>query len=736
MGGPSADEKAVQCLRAICYRLSSSEIGQLPRLVARIHAQLVECRSLLSNTQNASSEATAAVHQFKTKISSLLQDRSVQGRWAAVVLVKCTIELGGWQALHQCAPWVRSLVGILKKPDPTTTKRLCMITLTRIFLLTHTHSNLVREITTPNLPPYIAACLNHFQPGVLQEALCEQPVLLEAMLRSFSTLLPWHPTVFRPFISQIVRIVSVLTKVPGVSVTAMDGILFPPNVRDAAQRVYVLLHYSATKSGAMEDRDSGFSKTIGMAATAANQFRNQDNPHVKQLNGDVTPIVSVAELCDLLKLIKHYMLTPSQKVTASCTGQLAGLFDRLRAIKASDLPVGSNAQISRREWLRFSFDIPQIQLATIELAGTVRKRFGTAASPLADDLLYCITRLFYSNPSNVAVRSAVYQSLGPLLSMISSIGGVESCSELQSIAKQCCNDLLPQQRSNEESKETGPDKSTKGRGKSAINPNAIIGATERTIVIDMQYPGLHSAAYQLLPLLLRELSAEILTPTIRAEIERTAVLTGHQEALLKSIMNPAKSSPSLLPFAARFDATNDVVESILRPRMPVIRTGHEDFEGAHVDEEDEVAYVPPAATPFTHLFVTTVDDTPTAPKLEHETPAITEAFSLPLPSSTKRRHIDLSADDTNLKRIRLVSQPKQSLPLTTEVQESKQIVYGTALSDRDVPDLEVSEVAIVSAMSTAVSKVRNGVDDESEDNSDFEVPPLVFATGDIDNEED
>jgi pre-rRNA-processing protein RIX1 len=738
MGGPSADEKGVQRLRAIAYRLSSAEIGQLPQLVAQIHPQLIECRDLLSNPQNASSDATAAVHQFKTKISSLLQDRSIQGRWAAVVLVKCTIELGGWQALHQCAPWVRSLVGILKKSDPSTTKRLCIITLTRIFHLTHAHSNLVREITTPNLPPYITACLNHFQPEDLQRALLEHPVLLEAMLRSFSNLLPWHPTVFRPFISQIVRIVSFLTKVPGDGVAAVSVIPFPHNVRDAAQRVYVLLHSSATKSGTMEDRDSGFAKAISMAVNTANQFRHQDNPHIKQLNGDATPIVSLTDMCDLLELIRHYVLTPSQKATASCTGQLIALFDRLRAITTSDLPAGPKLQISRREWLRLLFDLPQIQVATIELVVAVQKRFGTAARPLADDLFYCITKIFCFNPSNVTVRLPVYQILGPLLSMIGSTGRAELSLELQTIIKECCSDLLRLQRSNEESQGAPTDKNTKGRGKSAINPNAIIGATERTMAIDMEYPGLRTAAYQLLPLLLRELPAEILTPTIRAEIERTAVLTGHQEALLESIMNPVKSGPSLLPFAARLDATNPVVESILRPRMPVIRTGHQDFEDADIDEEDEAVepYVPPTTTPFSHPFITAVDDTPAAPKLEHQTLANTEAFSIPLPDSTKRPLIDEAVEDTSSKRVRFVSKPEQSRPINTGPQEGKCIVYKSTVSEQNESDPGASKVATASAMSAVDIKMQNWVEDDSEDDSDFEVPPLVLGMGDVDDEEE
>jgi hypothetical protein len=169
--------------------------------------------------------------------------------------------------------------------------------------------------------------------------------------------------------------------------------------------------------------------------------------------------------------------------------------------------------------------------------------------------------------------------------------------------------------------------------------------------------------------------------------------------------------------------------------MPVIRSGHENFEGAGIEEEDDVVDVPPTTTPFSRPFVSTFDDTPTAPNLEHETLANIEAFSLPLPSSTKRPHIDQSSDETDLKRVRLVSQPEQSFPITAGLQEGKHTGYGIPLSERKFPDLEPSGVTPASAMSMAESKMQNVVDDDSDDDSDFEVPPLIFATGAVDEED-
>jgi hypothetical protein len=53
------------------------------------------------------------VHKLKTQISSLLQGKTAEGRFAAVVLVKGIVEAGGWEILHDSEKWVQGLLSIL-----------------------------------------------------------------------------------------------------------------------------------------------------------------------------------------------------------------------------------------------------------------------------------------------------------------------------------------------------------------------------------------------------------------------------------------------------------------------------------------------------------------------------------------------------------------------------------------------------------------------------------------------
>jgi pre-rRNA-processing protein RIX1 len=109
---------ATPSLRAITHRLTTTPINELPHVASFLATSLSDCSEILAAPQsqkNGSSEAGDAlqVYKLKTRLTSLLQDRSFEGRWTAVVLVKATVEAGQWEILRECEPWVRGLLGIL-----------------------------------------------------------------------------------------------------------------------------------------------------------------------------------------------------------------------------------------------------------------------------------------------------------------------------------------------------------------------------------------------------------------------------------------------------------------------------------------------------------------------------------------------------------------------------------------------------------------------------------------------
>ena len=105
-------------LRVITQRLTSTPIWQLPHIVPYLITTISESGKEFLTTENQSQagdggDYAVLVHKYKTQISALLQERSAQGRWAAIVLIKVTVGIGGWEILQGTEGWVRGLLGIL-----------------------------------------------------------------------------------------------------------------------------------------------------------------------------------------------------------------------------------------------------------------------------------------------------------------------------------------------------------------------------------------------------------------------------------------------------------------------------------------------------------------------------------------------------------------------------------------------------------------------------------------------
>jgi pre-rRNA-processing protein RIX1 len=114
----------IMSLRAVNHRLTSLPVQQLPAIAASLAASISECGELLSAPQSqrmgrTDSDHAVQVHKLVTRLSSLLQDRSFEGRWTAVVLIKAVVEAGQWEILRGSEPFVRGLMGILNvRLDP------------------------------------------------------------------------------------------------------------------------------------------------------------------------------------------------------------------------------------------------------------------------------------------------------------------------------------------------------------------------------------------------------------------------------------------------------------------------------------------------------------------------------------------------------------------------------------------------------------------------------------------
>lgn len=120
----------VASLRAVTHRMTATPARELPQFAQSLASSLGNCADVLANQKKdgrSEPEVTIQVHKLKTRLNSLLQDRSFEGRWAAVVLVKATVEAGQLEVVRGGELLVRSLISILGVCRRSWTLCLCGI---------------------------------------------------------------------------------------------------------------------------------------------------------------------------------------------------------------------------------------------------------------------------------------------------------------------------------------------------------------------------------------------------------------------------------------------------------------------------------------------------------------------------------------------------------------------------------------------------------------------------------
>lgn len=744
-------------LRSITFRLTSTPVHQLPQIVPHLAHQLVSCRHFLSQAQDTiDKDNLALLHSFKTRLSSLLQERTVEGRWSAVVLIKATIELSGSEVLygdkHQVSKWLRGLIVILNKPDPITTKQLCIVTLTRIFMLTREYPTLLRELTTPCLPSFVSACLNHFQGHDLGQT-AAQRALLGPVLESISILLPRHPAIFRPFENQLrdigLHILSTDPFQPDCKYSA------PKELRSIAQRLLALLPACVPKGGSAEKLDGLIRETVKYLHASADQvFRAveedwestcnvistteghtlSDQPEMDVTDGNKhggwVGIRSGAErMVSHLGFLKHCVLTPTSSAFPLRIGVIADLLTRLMYMQVSRGDSGSsrfNPQVSRQEREELWTVLSSIHIASIEIFVALIERLYTASAPTCQQLLELLPWMFEAERSDVSLRAAVYRAVSVLLPCIGSSLPKSTLSSLDSIIKSCCADLMPIVKEDTSSQpaakqQNGHSHTTNGI-KSTANTEALMSSTTTVVTMPTQYAGLHAAASALIPLLFSNLPASHISIPVRSEMDRIAVLIRHRDALTASVLNPAPHKPSLLPILASLEPATLSTEGLLRPRMPIIRIEGRDEE--LIDEKDEVDESRGIS------FNTSVENLEIAPAQTFDWNSLNAPAS---PSAGTRNEAMALVKQRNHKRPQLgeteVEEEIMSPPKRARLEETNSTVYETSRTEENVTSTFRTEDV------TMAVAVAGEEDSDSDDGSDFEIPTLVMQV-DSDEEED
>ena len=608
---PIYADRGINKLRVVSQWISTTPTGQLPQVTNHLAAFVSQSTNQLCSSAHGKSvqgsDHEILLHKYKTQLSTLLQDKDPRARFAAAVLVKSTIEAGDIELLKQSSRWVGSLISILGKPDPVVTKKICILTLTRIFKLSQQNQQIVREVATPALPGFLTACLK-----VLSNS--ADSSLSVSTIQALLELLPLHPASFRPFVSQLQGfLLPYLAPTPSYDVggAAVRGSTAPAleTLSHNCRMLYVGLTSCAAKDKSNEAWTKLLTEIVGDAHfTCDRNFRafSEDWSHAKYLRshardhdpGDLelppqsSPrcriqsskwkglTAGMEKLEGMLKIQQCFLISST---SSPVTLPLNDVLDLMLRILNIAIQNDWNPGIDRIERETLQLLLPYIQSCVADLSTLLLQRLTHSSAGFVFELLEPIFAISETNwwstlwqEAYAVLLTEVFCHFGP--SMPSHLKRLIS-NELAMICHEALSKLGLESSSTNQSRSLVENALPSGRS----HPSSI-GIRTGSSAKDQPNKLLHTAILRL--------PSNYLSSTTRKSIEQVAILKGDKELLLACTLNPftnassSRQNPTLLPFLARAHPGSPEVEALMRPRMAPIRTS-----GQKVDEmeREEVA---------------------------------------------------------------------------------------------------------------------------------------------------
>lgn len=552
---------------------------------------------------------------------------------------------------------------------------MCIITLTRIFHLTYQYPTLVREITTPSLPGFITSILNLVSVKPSSEPIRKlrpSTPFLEIVLHVILELIARHPTTFRPFSAQIHSLLQ--------AIIGSTSPTYPEPVVELAQRLFISLHNCAPKNTAGDEWRNATLLTISsihrtsdyvfrsiieqwesvdpnLRQAAAPQDYTQevgdDGPDPLGLSGWRGIHSGVDRILALLRLLSTFFSTPTASAVSIPVGQILDLTSRLTSVivpkESGD--VQANPQISREERESLWTELPRIHTACMKLLLGAMNALETGTMSVAQTILEQATWVFRAEKFSRKVRVSMYDLVRSLLPILGPSMTKQNVSSLTDLFRTCCVDLLPP--ADDTNPSAGSTTDAKGKSKAnqvTVNADSFLnsGKQGRQVKQGPSFPELKCATSELLPIILTYVPTELLVPSLRGEIDRTIILTADKNAMLSSVLNPLPAmrgrgaGSSIIPFLARAYADEMEVESLIRPRMPVLMSTP-DINGNVVvdeDEDEDEDMSGPAYQPTTQStgFLRT-SPPPAAPALSSTQTTSVETSQTPAPAPSLNKRV-------------------------------------------------------------------------------------------------
>lgn len=390
--------------------------------------------------------------------------------------------------------------------------------------------------------------------------------------------------------------------------TASDKLVVPQTLRVASRQLLVLQHHTTPKNGNADEWIKTVAGFLNAShATADQVFRavqeswesnsgytrkavdyDEDPQGGSESTDDLPPwtgVPSGAErLVGLLETITESLRCPTKTPVVLPVSSFLDLTARISMVlppkkgsRGQD-ETQLNSAIGREEKDELWSALPDVHIATIDLLTALIQRLQDGAVTIAADVLLQAVRIIDAGQHIPLVRERGYVLLRLLLLAYGPTMPKFSVNSLERIVQGCCRDLLLASGhavskplgGNDAQKQGGNNKPA--QSKASTNADAYLSTQDKANTAASDLSAAHiDAASALLETLLSHLPQQHLKQTLRALIDRTAVLSHNRDAMVSSVLNPyrthtGKALASVFPFLAR-DFPRDQAVEVLRSNL-------------------------------------------------------------------------------------------------------------------------------------------------------------------------
>ncbi|KAK2679987.1 Pre-rRNA-processing protein RIX1, N-terminal [Fusarium oxysporum f. sp. vasinfectum] len=681
-------------LRVLCRKLTSIPPTQLPHALPSLINHILHCKEPLSapsdrKVKDSSPEAAQLVHKLKASITTHLNGRSREARFAAVALIKTVVDVGGWEILRGCQPWVTGLLSVVEKSDPITSKELAIVALTRIYISVQPYQTLVREIATPTIPTFVTACIKLISLPKNSEKLQTPLSVIETICDALSALIPLYPTTIRPSNSKLRTAVK-----PYLVPTQSDETVIPQSLQRASRKIVISLHHVAAKSGGsdewaklidtlLKELHSTADQVLraveesweGTSGFTRSQVELDNEPNGGGLSADELPAWSgtnagADRLIGLFQYLSDCLRYPTKAPVTIPTSALVDAASRLLLIarlsprsQTWDQALQTNAAIAREEKEELWAALPDIHIAALHLIEALFQRLGQNAVSIAPEVLDHLVRVFKSGINLPTVRTTGYTVLKEILLISGPTLSKPSVGSLDPVFGACCRDLQQDAGHLKEAEKPAATGTDSKKNSIAANADLFLQPQAAAVISTPSLESKHrAAAAKLLPVILSKVPQRHLKPSLRGLVDQTAILTNSRDAMLASVLNPYKDQrgrvyPSILPHLTQ-QFPDDKGLEILRTN---IRAGAQSLAEDAVPEKKGDLFKPGAL--------------PTAPHAEKNLPIQSNPFA----------PIEKAAPSTENAFARASSPPKRKHEGSDSAPPKRQVLEKSSSPDRVLP---------------------------------------------------